>query len=91
MIPNFTFERFDNVTYCCFGVSSCFQNLLGPCQTSNFTWVELNANEIKEKTFVIYIEFDSDMKSQSFDSGLRCYIHFSWEMWSLKKNVFSSL
>ena len=33
--------------------------LLGPGQTSNFTWVELNANEQKPLFELICIEFDS--------------------------------
>ena len=36
--------------------------LLGLGQTSNFTWVELNANELKQKTSLIYIEFDCEVR-----------------------------
>ena len=36
-----------------------FNATLGPVQTPNFSWAELNANELKQKTSLIYIEFGS--------------------------------
>ena len=54
--------EFYNPTNIIFVLFQYFINVLvylGPGQTSNFTWAKLNENVLRQKTFLIYIEFGS--------------------------------
>ena len=45
--------------------------MLGPVQTPNLSWAELNANELKQKTSLIYIELIRLMKSSASEPVMK--------------------
>ena len=61
-------------------------NRSGQVQTPNFLWAELNANELKQKTSLIYLHWVRLMKSSASELGLKFKFKFIVNMDSNEAN-----
>ena len=55
-MPTFSMHQYNQIIRCPVTLASIqVRRLLGSVQTSNFTWAELDPNELKQRTSLIYI------------------------------------